>query len=251
MPFLLILFIFFTGCIHSQKIKKSNSSPKSYFELALKYKNKRNYKEALEKLAELNQRFFYSPYSRKALLLKADIYFSQDNYSKASSFYEEHFKLYPKKDTGYVLYQLGLSYKNQLPSQADKDLSHAEPALKALNKLLKLKTSSSYKLKAQVAKKEVLNKQADKEWKTILFYRKQGWNQASFQRVQYFTKNYKDSPLMPKVLLEGFEVSKILNKNSKVFKTKLIKHHPHSQETKSLDKKNIKSNLSQWIKKWL
>ena len=250
MPFLLILFIFFTGCIHNPKIKKSDLSPKSYFELALKYKNKKNYKKALEKLDELNQRFFYSPYSRKALLLKADIFFSQDNYSKASSFYEEHLKLYPKKNTDYVLYQLGLSYKNQLPSQADKDLSHAEPALKALNKLLRLKKPSPYKTKAKIAKQDILNKQADKELKIILFYRKQGWNRASFQRIQYFTKNYNTSPLMPKVLLEGLEVAKILNKNSKEFKTKLIKNYPRSKETKSLYKKDKNSNLK-WIKKWL
>ena len=249
MPFLLLLSVLFTSCIHNPK--KGEFSPKVYFDKALYYKEKRNYIEALEKLRELRKYFFYSSYNQKALLLTADIYFAQDKYPQAAESYEKHLNLYPKKQKDYVLYQIGLSYKNQLPHRSDHDLSQAQPALKAFNALLNLKGDSPYKAKTQIEKQNILDKKASKELKIAVFYKKQEWNQASFNRIQYFIKNYPNSPLMPKALLEGFQLAKLLNKNPEEFKEKLIKNYPDSQEIKAIHEAVKGSTFSKWKQKLL
>lgn len=251
MHFLLLLSLFFTACIHKSKNQKKETSAKVYFDKAVQYKGSKNYIKALEHLRELRKQFFYSRYNQKALLLTADIYFAQEKYSEAAQSYEKHLGLYPETETAYVLYQIGLSYQEQLPHRPDHDLGLSVPALEAFNKLLNLKESSPYKQKAEMERQKILNKKADKELKAILFYKKQGWNKAAFKRVQYFIENYPDSPLMPKALLEGFFLAKILNEDSESFKKRLIDNYPESGEVQSVLEETKTSIFMKWKQKLL
>ena len=251
MHFLLLLSFFFTSCIHHSKDQKKEASAKLYFDKAVQYKDNKNYIKALEKLRELRKQFFYSRYNQKALLLTADVYFAQDKYSEAAQSYEKHLNLYPEIKKAYVLYQMGLSYQKQLPHRPDHDLSLSAPALKAFNKLLNLKEFSPYKEKAEIEKQKILNKKANKELKAILFYKTQGWNKPALKRVQYFIKSFPDSPLMPKALLEGFRLAKLLNEDSKPFKENLIENFPDSQEVQSIHTETKDSIFSKWKQRLL
>ena len=249
-PFLLSVFVFFISCAHNKKTEKA--SPKDYYEKALVYKKKGDYIRSLEQLRELRKKFFYSHYKQKALLLTGDIHFAQEKYPLAVKFYEKHLSLYPNERTDYVLYYIGLSYKKQLPSRDDQDLSKAEPAIKAFDALLNLKSASAnYKEKAFAEKQEVLDKKASKELKAALFYRSQGWSQAAFFRLEYFLKKYPKSPLQPKALLEAFELAELLSKASQPFKEKLMKNYPDSEEAKTFHKNRKSSIFSKWRKKTL
>ena len=240
----LILFFIFTGCaFHS---KKKELSPQAHFEKALTYKEKKDYVKALETLKELRKQFFYSPYSQKALLLTADIHFAKEDFSKAIPFYKKHLSLYSAKQKNYVLYHLGMAYKSQLPKRPEHDLSLAEPALKAFQTILDSKSPSPYKSKAQEAKQKIIEKKANKELKTALFFKQMGWNQAGLSRINYFIINYPKSPLLPKALFTGFQLASLLNKNSDKFKQKLIKNHPHSKEAQSLKTKSENSIFNRW-----
>ena len=84
--------------------------------------------------------------------MTADIYFDQRKFSQAVQSYEKYLNLYPYKQRDYALYQIGLSYKNQLPNRSEHDLSLSASAIKAFNALLKSK--SPYKQKALTAKQE-------------------------------------------------------------------------------------------------
>ncbi len=249
MHFLIFLPFLLISCAHKDT-KKSNK-PKYYFDKAVQYKEDKNYIKALENLTELRKNFFYSSYNQKAVLLTGDVYFAQEKYSNAAKSYEKHLKLYPRKETDYVLYQIGLSYKEQLPKRSEHDLSLAEPALKVFEKLLNLKADSPYKEKAKIEKQKILDKKASKELKAILFYKTQGWDKAAFKRVEFFIKTYPKSPLMPKALLEGFRLAHILNKDSEAFKKNLIENYPDSEERKLINKKIKDSTFSKWKKKLL
>ena len=251
MPLLLVLPFILTSCIHNSGKDSKEISPKFYFDKAIYYKEKANYTKALENLTELRKQFFYSRYNEKALLLTADIHFAQDKYPQAAQSYEKHLNLYPKAQKDYTLYQLGLSYRKQLPYRSDNDLSLADLALKAFDALLNLKSASPYKRKAQIEKQKILDKKASKELKTALFFKTQGWNKASFNRIQYFIKNYPKSPLMSKALLTGFQLAHLLDKNPKEFKDNLIKNYPASQEAKSIHKDKTIFDFSQWKHKLL
>ncbi len=251
MRFILLAGFILSSCIHSSKQGKEGAGPKFYFDQAVRYKEQAHYSRALEKLKELRQRFFYSRWNQKALLLSGDIYFAQGKYPQAVQSYEKHLSLYPKKQPDYVLYQIGLSYKSQLPYRSEHDLSLAEPALKAFNKLLGLKPPSPYKPKAQKERQSVLDKKADKELKTALFFKSQGWSAAAFKRVQYFIKNYPKSPLLPKALLAGFQLAGQLNKNPKEFKKTLLSNYPNSPEAQSISVKKQSSGFFKWTQKLL
>ena len=251
MFFVFLLPLLFTGCTHNDKRQAKEHAPKFYFDKAVQYKEKRNYTRVFDNLRKLRRHFFYSKYNEKALLLTADIYFAQDKYSQATQSYEKYLNLYPEKQKDYVLYQIGLSYKNQLPHRPDQDLSLATFALEAFDKLLSLKKTSPYKEKAKKEKQEILDKKASRELKAILFYRKQGWNQASFNKVKYFIKNYPKSPLMPKALLVGFQLARLLNYNSENFKKTLFEDYPNSKEIKSLYETKNTSIFSKWKQKLL
>lgn len=248
MPFLLIFIFIFSACVHNSKKEKS---PKIYFEQALYYKEKKNYVKALENLSSLRKQFFYSHYNQKALLLTADIYFSQKKYSSAVKSYERHRNLYPKIREDYVLYRIGLSYQKQLPQRADHDLSLAEPALKAFSAVLSLNPNSSYKKKAHLERQKILNKKASRELKTALFFKTQGWNKASLRRIQYFIKKYSQSSLMPKALFIGIQLSHQLNQNPLAFRKLLIENYPKSEEAQIILKNKKESIFSKWRQRLL
>lgn len=248
MPAILIFSLFFAGCANSSKTEK-RAGPKAYFDKALYYKERGNYPKAFENLKKLKQRFLYSSYNKKALLLTADIYFAQKKFALAVQSYKKRLSLYPEDQKSYVLYQIGMSYKSQLPDRSDHDLSPAEPALKAFERVLKLKADSPFKQKARAAKREILNKMADRELKTALFFKTQGWNRAGFGRVQYFIKKYPESPLMPKALLTGFQLARRFGKNPEKLKDRLIKGYPDSKEAKTILRAGGGFKLFDWAKR--
>ena len=219
------------NCAH--KSKEAQTAP-FYFEKAKNYKKKGDYTKALENLMQIRQKFFSSPYNRKALLMTADIYFEQEKYQQSAQTYKKYQSLYPQKKD-YVLYQLGLSYKNQLPRRSEHDLSLAQPGLKAFDQLLALKPSSPYKQKALKARQEIEDKKAERELKTALFFKTQGWRKASLKRIQYFIKHYPKSPLLAKALLTGFKLSQKLKLDPEPFKKRLLKEFPQSHEVRSLN----------------
>ena len=230
---LFLCFLFFIGaCNHNSKSKELKTA-QFYFEKANQYKNRGDDVKALEYLFKLRKKFFYSSYGQKALLMTADIYFDQEKYQQAAQIYKKH-KLFYSENQDYVLYQLGLSYTNQLPKRAEHDLSLTAPALLAFEQLIALKGDSAYKKKALKARQEILDKKAEREFKTALFFKTQGWNKAGLKRIQYFIKHYPNSSLMPQALLAGFELAQKLDQNPEKFKNRLLKEYPKSPEVKSL-----------------
>ena len=241
----LLLSLFFVSCAHNLKSKKVETA-QFYFEKASRYKERGDNIKALENLTKIRQRFFSSSYNQKALLMTADIYFDQKKYPQAVQTYQKYLSLYFQK-RDYVLYQLGLSYKNQLPKRAEHDLSLAVPALKAFDQLLALKKKSPYKQKTLTARQEILDKKAERELKTALFFKTQGWYQAGFKRTQYFIKHYPKSPFLPKALLTAFELAQKLNQNPEQFKERLLKEYPKSPSAQFLKNNSFFSLIKQKI----
>ena len=236
-------FLFFAGfipllwnCAHQPHLNKTKTA-QSYFEKAGDYRKRGDHIKALENLTKIRQKFFSSPYNKKALLMAADIYFDQAKYQQAAQSYKKYQSLY-SQNRDYALYQLGLSYKNQLPRRAEHDLSMAEPALKDFDRLLALKEKSPYKQKALKARQEIMDKKAERELKIALFFKAQAWYQASFNRMQYFIKHYPKSPLLPKALLGAFELAQKLKRDPAPFKERLLKEYPQSPSAKSLGNNN-------------
>ncbi|MBC6414829.1 MAG: outer membrane protein assembly factor BamD [Bdellovibrionales bacterium] len=235
MPFFILISSFFLfSCTHTSEKKES---PKVYFEKATKYKKNKNYQKALEYILRLRQNFFESSYNQKALLMTADIYFEQEKYPQALLSYRKYQKLYYNSDQAYVIYQIALCYRNQIPSRVTYDLTVADKSLLEITKLLTL--DSPYKEKALKLKQEILNKKAEKELETISFFKKLGWYQAGFKRVKDFLSLYSKSSLKPKALLIAVRLAEEIKEDSTPFRTELLKEYPRSKFAKKLKNRSF------------
>ena len=240
-----LIFSFLFACSHKEKLSKD---PSSYLDQTQKHIKNGNYIKARESLKKLKKNFFYGPWSSEALLLRADVNFHQAKYSSAIHHYQSYLKTYPFKKKDYVLFQIGLSYKNQLPRRAVHDLRLAEPAIKAFRQILKLSSASSYKAKALEAIKQLERQQTEKELKAILFYKKLGWNRAGLLRLKDFIETHSKSPLMPKALLAGIRMAERGQTNPKVFKQMLREKYSNSPEFKaSKERESFFSNWRAWL----
>lgn len=233
-------FCFLSSCQHTASKKKT---AEYYFNRAENYKKKKNYPEALKNLFSIRKNFFDSPYNQKALLMTADIYFEQEKYPQALSAYKKYQNFYSFADQAYVLYQMSLAYKNQLPGRSDHDLTLADQALLKIDKLLSL--NSPYQEKALKMKQEILNKKMEKELKTILFFEKLGWNQAGLKRAKRLLALYPNNPLKPQLLLASVRLAEKTNKNPVPFKTELLEKYPESPSAKSLQNSSFFTQIKQ------
>ena len=243
MPLLILISIFtLFSCTHTSDTKKT---ARIYFETAEKYKKNKNYSKALENLIKIRKSFFDSSYNQKALLMTADIYFDQKKYPQALAGYKKYQKIYGSADQPYILYQMTLCYKNQLPSRAEYDLSIADFALVKVEQLLRL--NSTYQKKALKIKQELIDKKAEKELKTILFFTKLGWQKAGFKRAKELLAFYPKSSLKPKILLTAIQLAEKLKEDSTPFKKELLEKHPQSASAQNLGKKSFLQQIKDKI----
>ena len=232
MPLFLITLFFLSVVSCSQTEKKAPVTAKSVYEKALKEKESKQYISALETLRDLRKRFIYSGYSAKARLLMGDIYFEMRDYGSAESEYQRFLKIYPDGKKDYALYQLGLTYLKRLPPSADRDIAHADKALKYFNDLKSLKSSGPYKKQAEGHIRFLQNFKAEKEFKIASFYKKRGRRQAVLRRVKNILRLYPKSPLISKTLFLAWRVSD--GEEALRFKSKLLKDFPDSPSAKRI-----------------
>ena len=230
------------GCQHTSNEKKT---AKYYFEKATKYRKKRNYPEALNSLFSIRKNFFESPYNQKALLMTADIYFDQKKYPQAIIGYKKYQKIYGSTDQAYVLYQISVSYINQLPKRAEYDLSLADSALSKIEELLSL--NSTYQEKALKMKQDLINKKVEKKLKIILFFEKLGWYKAGLKRAKTLLSFYPNSPLKPQILLASVKLAEKAQEDPSSFKTELLEKYPESSSAKALQNRSFLTQIKEKI----
>ena len=232
MPFFLIALFFLSvvSCSHTKK--KEPVTAKAVYEKALKEKESKQYISALETLRNLRKRFIYSGYSAKAHLLMGDVYFEMRDYGPAESEYQRFLKIYPDGKRDYALYQLGLTYLKRLPATADRDISHADKALKYFNDLKSLKDPGPYKKQAEKHIRFLQNFKAEKEFKIASFYKKRGRRQAVLRRLKNILRLYPESPLISKALFLAWRVSE--GEGALRFKNRLLKDFPDSPSAKRI-----------------
>ena len=229
----LSLFLFLSSLLPAcQHGSKQANTAKHYFEQAEKYKKKGNYTEALKALFSVRKNFFASSYNQKALLMTADIHFEQKKYPQALTSYEKYTKIYGSADKAYILYQMSLAYKNQLPSRPDYDLELANKALLKVEELLSL--NSSYQASALKLKKELMQKKQKKELKAILFFEKLDWHEAGLKRAKRFLARHPNSPLKAELLLASVRLAEKSEADPTPFRKELLDKYPQSKEAKSL-----------------
>lgn len=176
---------FLTGCATTTA---NPEDPEALYKEADEALSDEHYLVALERYRDVKNRFPYSTRAVDSELRIADTYFAQESYLEAESAYEifrELHPTHPKSD--YVQYRIGLSYFNQIPSHAGRDLSAAYRAIDAFNVLVEKFKSSSFQGEAKQRIAEARARLAEYQSYVADFY---------YQRKHYLSATYRYAALL-------------------------------------------------------
>lgn len=191
---LLSCILFFVRCSHTESVKEN---PDGLFAEAEESFQDERYLIAIEKYRDIKNRFPYSSRALDAELRIADCYYEQESYLEAASSYEIFLELHPTHPkTDYVQYRIAMSYYNQIPENAARDLSAAYKAIDEFQILLDKHSSSSYAEKAKDYIQEARKRLAEQENYVADFY---------FQRKHYLSASYRYAALLQDYPNLGYE----------------------------------------------
>jgi len=117
LQFALIIFLTVSLPSCSKKDEKTNAEL-SYIKAMKSLKNK-NYIEAAEAFAKIDEEFPFSKWALKAQTMAVYTYYKEEEYVKLLQIVDDFVKLNPaNENVPYMLYMKGLSYYNQVPNIA-------------------------------------------------------------------------------------------------------------------------------------
>lgn len=178
----------FVGC--SGK-KVDESDPQALYKDAEEDITDKRYTMALDKLKSLKNKFPYSHLATQAKLRIADVYYDEESYIEAAGAYESFRDMHPKHEKAdYVIFRIGESYFNQLPSGVDRDLGPAQKAIEAYRELIQLYPKSQYVDQARKHLDESTERLAGKERYIADFYFKHDMYDSAAARYEKITTKF-------------------------------------------------------------
>lgn len=178
-----------------------------YNEIKSNYDGKR-YLMALEKISTFRTKYPYSFYISEIELLRADIYFDQQNYLEAVDAYLTFKDFHPKhKNLDRVEWRIAESFFHQMPETVDRDLSAAQSGINSYQNLILKYPSSEYREKAKSRIEAMEKLLEDKEAYIANFYfRTNDFQSASYryEKIMNFVKNEEILKYSAKNLVECY-----------------------------------------------
>ncbi len=171
---------------------KKSDTPDGAFSIAEEFDKDERYEEAIRRYTEVKNKFPYSKFATKAELAIADVYYKQESYPEAQVSYQAFRELHPKHpQIDYVLFRIGMSYYNQLPSSLDRDLSVAQDVVTSFDDLMKRFPNSQYINEAAEKKLATLKMLAGKEEYIANFYFKREMFDSALSRYELIISKYQ------------------------------------------------------------
>ncbi|MCF6245858.1 MAG: outer membrane protein assembly factor BamD [Desulfobacula sp.] len=173
----------------------------------------KDYKTALKAYTDLKDWYPFSKYATLAELKIADSHFRLEEYGEAIVAYEEFEKMHPKNEAiPYVIYQIGLSWFNQLGT-IDRDHTPAKKALTHFNRLVDQFPLDEYAQKASEHYKKCMANLSGHELYVADFYMRTQKYKAALNRYEYLIKTYPDSKEGQQALKKIKRARELANKN--------------------------------------
>jgi outer membrane protein assembly factor BamD len=218
---------------------KKSDTPEGAFSIAEEFDKDERYEEAVRRYTEVKNKFPYSNFATKAELAIADVYFKQESFPEAQVSYQAFKELHPKSpQADYVVYRIGLSYFNQLPSSLDRDLTVARETLTSFDDLMKRYPDSQYVNDAAEKKLATLKLLAGKEEYIAAFYFKREKYESALSRYENLLSKYPKLGFDEKALYgAAFSAAKLGDSfKSKKYYTELVEKYPNSSEARNAQK---------------
>ncbi len=226
------------GCSSAEK---NSNTPEGAFAIAQDFEKSDRFEEAIRRYNEVKNKFPYSHFATQAELAVADVYFKQESYPESQVAYQSFRDLHPKHpQIDYVVFRIGLSYFNQLPSTIDRDLTLANDAINTFNDLVRLYPSSQYITEANEKRTAALKMLAQKEEYIADFYFKQEIYESALIRYEGLYNKYKGLGLDAKALSRAASCAKKIGDagKEKKYASLLLENYSDSPEAVKFRKEN-------------
>lgn len=213
---ILILGIFGSFLSSCSSMDMRSDTAEGSFKIAEQFEKDDRYEEAIRRYKEVKNKFPYSQYAVKAELKVADVQFLSEEYGEAQISYQTFKDLHPKHEQiDYVIFRIGLSLYNQLPSTIDRDLTLAQEVVTTMEELIRRFPQSQYFKEATEHRLKTLKMMAEKEKYIADFYFKRSQWLAALGRYEDLYKKFPDSGFEPYALLRASQSADKLEDTSK------------------------------------
>lgn len=211
----LIAFLLLSAC---QSFNKEAKTAPEMLEKAQSQADRGYYIEALDTILQLKYQFPYSDQAKKADLLKADVFFDQQEWESASKAYQNFIHLHPSHSkVEYAFYRQILSWNRQIPKIPDRDLSLSDRALSLITEFLKKYPKGKYIKEIKDMQNEIHDKITKKEIQIAQFYfKKKKFSKETLNRLDNVILKYPKSKWQKEALDLAIKFAKQLGDNSKV-----------------------------------
>ena len=153
----------------------------------------RNFEIASQKFDDLDKRYSYSDWSRKALLMTAYANYEGAKYDDAINASKRYLQRHPaSKDAAYAQYLMAMSHYKQIPD-VTRDQDRSEKALIALTELIQKYPTSEYASDAKAKIQITRDQLAGKEMEVGRFYLEKRNFPAAINRFRDVVSKYQNT----------------------------------------------------------
>ena len=236
----LLIILFSLFLFHCSSTEKDQTTAEGLFAYAQEFDEAERYEVALQKYADVKNKFPYHKLATEAELAIADVHFKRESYTEAELSYQNFRELHPKHPkSDYVLFKIAMSFYKQLPETIDRDLSQGDEAIYHFDELIKLYPNSEYANESKKNKDEVLSKLAQKELYIADFYLKQEIYSSALRRYEGLIKKFPSIGFDPNAHYGAILSARGLDDKAseKKHTDELLKTYPKSEQAAKLKNK--------------
>lgn len=186
------------------------TTAKQNYDKGLKALRDKSYEDAIKYFKFVQTRFPFSQYATLAELRQADVLRDSEKYISAIDAYKTFIKehpTHPEVESGYVAFNIGVSYHKLMPSDffilppsEEKDQTSTEAAMLAFQQFLKSFPDSKYRSQARKYYQEALGQLASHELFVARFYLGRNKPKGAIFRLEYLIRRYPDAGVQPEVM---------------------------------------------------
>jgi len=210
---LLSCLYLFVSC-SSTEIEGTTEAETLFNDIKSNYNGKR-YLLALEKISSFRSKYPYSFYVTEVELLRANIYYEQENYLEAVDAYLSFRDFHPNyENLDEIEWRISESFFKQLPEGVDRDITPALSAIDSYQDLIRKFPNSNYieKAKERVVRLEKMLE--DKElYIADFYYRTADYQSASYRYRKVLSTSRSDDVIKTSLERAVLSYAKIGNKS--------------------------------------
>ncbi|HEY7746093.1 MAG TPA: outer membrane protein assembly factor BamD [Desulfuromonadales bacterium] len=187
----LAVFLFLAAACSPAKVTQPKTA-EDYLQEGERHFDNGQYQEAIASWEKVREAFYSPELNMLAELKIAEAHFLAKEYVEAAAAYEDFLKQHPDHErTPQVLFQLGMSYYNQILS-ADRDQTATRNALVTFETLLKRYPADPKKQEVQILTMQCRDRLAEHELLVGHFYLRTGAYAAAINRLKGIPSLYPD-----------------------------------------------------------